>query len=312
MTSSRALLTGAVLGVAASFIPATSAHDGLPPQEQQPAAAVVIPPPVAGFPIGWCIRARPEVFDDAKRAGFEYVELALQDVLSLSDAEFETLRAQLESTGLRALSGYNPIPADLKIVGASLDRANEEAHLRKLLSRAAALKLTYIIFNSGASWRVPDGVAVDEGFAQLAAFARRFAESAARERITVLVEPLRSTDSNLITTVGEALRLVDAVKQPNFAMMVDYSFLTIQGEAPSVLVAAGSRLKHVHLANPANKRTYPMDERESDYASFFAVLKRMGYRGGLSVHATTSAFASDAPRAIGFLRRAASDLRGKD
>ena len=309
MKPCRAVLAGAVLGVATSFVPATTAHDGVLPQEQ-PASTVVVPPPVAGFPIGWCIRARPEAFNDAKRAGFEYVELALQDVLSLSNADFETLRAEFASTGLRALSGYNPIPADLKIVGPDLDRVKEEAHLRTLLNRAAALKLTYIIFNSGGSWRVPEGMAVDEAYAQLTAFAGRLAQAAARDHITVVVEPLRSTDSNLITTVGEALRLVESVNQPNFAMMVDYSFLTIQGEAPSVLLPAGSRLKHVHLANPANKRTYPMDERESDYASFFAVLKRMGYRGGLSVHATTSAFASDAPRAISFLRRAASDLRG--
>jgi sugar phosphate isomerase/epimerase len=309
MKTCRAVLAGAALGVATSFVIHTSAHEAVLRQEQ-PGSPVAVPPPVTGFPIGWCIRARPEAFNDAKRAGFEYVELALQDVFGLSNADFETLRAELESTGLRALSGYNPIPADLKIVGPDLDRVKEEAHLRTLLNRAAALKLTYIIFNSGASWRVPDGVAVDDAFAQLTAFARRFAEAAARDHITVLVEPLRSTDSNLITTVGDALRLVETVNQPNFAMMADYSFLTIQGEAPSVLVAAGSRLKHVHLANPANKRTYPMDERESDYAAFFAVLKRIGYRGGMSVHATTSAFATDAPRAIAFLRRAAADLRG--
>ena len=201
MKTCGAVLAGAALGVATSFVTPSSAHDAALPQEQ-PASAVVVPPPVTGFPIGWCIRARPEVFNDAKRVGFEYVELALQDVLGLSNAEFETLRAELESTGLRALSGYNPIPAELKIVGPDLDRVKEETHLRTLLSRAAALKLTYIIFNSGGSWRVPDGVAVDDAFAQLTAFARRFAEAAARDHITVLVEPLRSTDSNLITTVA--------------------------------------------------------------------------------------------------------------
>jgi hypothetical protein len=38
------------------------------------------------------------------------------------------------------------------------------------------------------------------------------------------------------------------------------------------------------------------------------VLKQIGYRGGLSVHAGTSAFAVDAPRAIGLLRTHARDL----
>jgi sugar phosphate isomerase/epimerase len=51
-----------------------------------------------------------------------------------------------------------------------------------------------------------------------------------------------------------------------------------------------------------------MDERESDYESFFKTLKLIGYRGGLSVHASTSSFDSDAQRAITFLRRRAQWL----
>jgi D-psicose/D-tagatose/L-ribulose 3-epimerase len=206
------------------------------------------------------------------------------------------------------LSGYNPIPSDLKLVGPDADRARQDAHLDLLLRRAAALELRFLIFNSGAAWRVPDGVSADAAFADLAAFARRFAEAAARRNITVLVEPLRSTDSNMITTVSDALRLITTVNHPSFALMVDYSFLRIQKEDMNALRDAGRHLRHVHIANPSNPRTYPMDPQESDYASFFRVLKEIGYRGGLSVHAGTAAFLTDAPRAIVFLRTQAREL----
>src|SRR5690349_21470607 len=72
-----------------------------------------VPPPVPGIPIGWCIRAKAPVFADAKWAGFEYVELALQDVLPLTDDDFAKLNAELQKLNLRALSGYNPIPKEL-------------------------------------------------------------------------------------------------------------------------------------------------------------------------------------------------------
>ena len=205
----------------------------------------------------------------------------------MSDAEFQTLAAQLSTHRLRALSGYNPIPGDLKLVGPDLDRTKQEAHIHHLLARASALTLTYVILKSGASWRVHDGFPADEAFGQLAAFGRHFAAAAAQHGITVLVEPLRGTDSNMITTVAGALGLVNAVNHLSFEMMVDYSFLTIQNEDAAVLLAAGSHLKHGHLVNPAAKRTYPMDDSESDYASFFKVLKQMGNRDGLSVHAST-------------------------
>jgi sugar phosphate isomerase/epimerase len=270
-----------------------------------------VPPPVAGYPVGWCIRARTNAFAEARWAGFEFVELAMQDVLGLSDEDFGRLSGDLQARGLRVLSGYNPIPRELKVVGPEADAVKLDQHLDHLLSRAAALKLSYVIFNSGAAWRVPEGVSAEDGFKQLAAFSRRFAEAAGRRGITVLIEPLRSTDSNQITTIAEALKLVGAVDHPNFQMMVDYSFLMIQKDDLRALLGAAKHLRHVHLANPAANRTYPMDGSESDYAVFFSVLKQMNYRGGLSVHAGTQAFTNDAPRAIRFLRQQARTLAGE-
>ncbi len=271
---------------------------------------VVPPPPVAGYPIGWCIRAKPEVFADAKKAGYEFVELALQDVLSLSDEDFTKLAARLDEIGLSAWSGYNSVPKELKLVGPEVDQAKLDLHLAKLLSRAAALKLRFLILNSGPSWKMPDGMKPEDGLAELAAFGRKFAKAASSHGITVLVEPLRTTDSNQITTIDEAVKLVEAVDHPHFAMMVDYSFITIQQDNPANLMKAAKHLRHIHIANPANKRRYAMADDESDYASFFRVLKQIGYRGGLSVHGGTTpeAWSSDASRAITFLRAKAKEL----
>jgi len=273
-------------------------------------AEIKVPPPVPGIPIGWCIRARPEVFAQAKWAGFEYVELALQDVLPLDDAKFLELAAELQKLNLRALSGYNPVPRDMKLVGPEVDQAKLDAHLERLLTRAAALKLTYLVLNSAGNWRVPDGFEREKAFRQLAEFSRRFAEGAGRHNLTVLIEPMRGADSNMITDIAEALKLVQTVDHPNFAMMVDYSFLTIQKDDPKGLLAVGKHLKNVHIANPAANRTYPFSDTDSDYAAFFKVLKEIGYRGGISIHGGTQAFSNDAPRSITFLRGKAKQLTG--
>lgn len=302
----RAIALGVLAAGVAGPVVASRTHpsDGLVTRAQ----AVALPP-VPGFPVGWCIRARADVFADAKRAGFEYVELALQDVLGLPDQEFEQLAADLKRLDLRASSGYNPVPADLKLVGPEIDRTRQDAHLALVVRRAARLGLPFLIFNSGASWRVPDQFSRAAAQAQLLDFARRFSAAAADHNITVLVSPLRSSDSNLMTTIAETVEFVRAVGRPNVGLMVDYSFLRIQKDDPSALVAAGPMLRHVHIANPGvTPRAYPMDEKESDYATFFAVLKQIGYRGGLSVHAGTNSFATEAPRAIDFLRRRAQEL----
>jgi len=280
-------------------------------QAETPNPASSLPPPVDGLPVGWCIRAKPEVFADAKAAGFEYVELALQDVLPLTDENFAKLKATLEQLNLPARSGYNPVPKEIKLVGPDVDEAKQSAHVDHLLARAAELKLKFIVLNSAASWRVPEGFDHEKAFGQLADFSRRFAEAADKKGIVLLIEPMRGTDANMITNIAEALKLVETVGRPNFQMMVDYSFLTIQQDDPRNLLTVGDHLRNVHISNPAANRSYPMNDGESDYAAFFRVLKQIHYRGGLSVHGGTQSFTNDAPRAITFLRGKARELAGQ-
>jgi sugar phosphate isomerase/epimerase len=261
--------------------------------------------PVPGIPIGWCTRANTTTIDQAKAVGFEYVELALQDVLSLSNDEFTKFAQHLAASGIPARSGYNPLPNTLKLVGAEVDEEKQDAHLQTVLARAAKLKLQYVILNSAGAWRVPDGFPPAQAFAQLAQFCRRFADQAAPLGITVLIEPQRTRDTNMIITITEALALVQAVNRPSFQLMVDYSFLRIQKDDLKELLKVGDHLKDVHLANPEANRTYPLATGESNYAEFFALLKQIGYRGGLSVHAGTNAFETEAPKAIAFLREMA-------
>jgi sugar phosphate isomerase/epimerase len=266
-----------------------------------------IPPPVPGYPIGWCIRAKGSAPDDAVTAGFEYVELALQDVLDLPDAAFAEAATRFEKLGIPALTGYNFLPDDLKVVGPDADVAKQDAHLARALPRLQKLGLKYVVWNSGPSRRAPEGLPREKAWKDLVAFGKRFARAAGKHGLTVLVQPLRSTDTNMVTKVGEALELVKAVGARNFAMLVDYSFMTIEKEDPAVLRKAGKALRHVWISNP-NGRGYPMDAGDADYTAFFSALQAIDYRGGISVHARTDNFFADAPRALRFLRQSTTAL----
>jgi hypothetical protein len=62
-----------------------------------------IAPPVPGYPVGWCIRANGSAPEEADLAGFEYVELALQDVNDLSDEDFDKLASRLQKLAAAGL-----------------------------------------------------------------------------------------------------------------------------------------------------------------------------------------------------------------
>jgi D-psicose/D-tagatose/L-ribulose 3-epimerase len=272
-----------------------------------------LPPPVPGFPIGRCVRVigvtAPE---DAKTVGFEYVELALQDILPLSEQEFAQTVTRIRALGIPALSGYGFLPADLKVVGPEVDKAVEKArvdeHLRHGLLRAARLGLKLVVFGNlnGQSRNAPAGFSRDTAWKQLVDFGQRAATEAKKHGLIVLIEPLPARSTNLINTVAEALELIRAVRHPHFQMLVDYSFMAQGKEDLTILHEAGRHIRQVEISNP-NGRVYPKSADEVDYGSFFRALRRGGYTGGISIHGQPTDFFTDAPRAIALLRRLAAE-----
>lgn len=251
--------------------------------------------------IGLCTQLKD--LEALKAGGFDYAELRTSEVAALSDADFAELRSRLQRLGLRVPVTNVFVPADIKLTGPSIDEARQIGYVRKAFDRLAELGTTTVIFGSGDARRFPEGFPKQQAFDQLAGFCRRIAPEARARGITIAVEPLRRQESNIVNSVAEALRLADAVSDPNLQVMVDFYHLAEEREDPGILETAAPRLRHVHMANPTG-RVYPLAWGEYDYAKFFETLRRIGYRGRLSVEAQTKDFAGEAPRAIAFLREA--------
>jgi len=253
--------------------------------------------------------------EDARKVGFEYLELALQDLLPLPEPEFATVVARLRAVGLPATSGYGFLPGDLKVLGTGLDQAAQAAIDRQLehgLSRAKRLGLSMVVFGNlnGQSRRLPAGLDRREGERQLLDFARRAAAAGRRHGITVLIEPMPPRAADLLNTVAEGVALVKQVNHPNLRLLVDFGYFIETKEDLAVLDTAAPYIRQVEIQNP-DGRVYPRRADEADYAGFFRALRRGGYRGGFSVHGKPTEFFADAPRAIALLRSlAAQHLAG--
>jgi len=240
----------------------------------------------------------------AKAAGFDYVELPVRDIARMSDEEFGRAVDAQEYVGLPTPVANNFLPADLKIAGPAVDKARQNGYLEKSLGRMSRLAVRIVVLGSGDARRVPDGFPQAEAHAQLVEFGRRAAAAARRHGIVIAVEPLRKQETNIIHTAAEGLAWVKAVDHPNFQLMVDFYHLASEKEDPGILLTAKEHIRHFHMANPKG-RVFPLDASEYDYAGFFANLRRMGFRGGMSVEAKpATTFAAEAPRTLAFLRGA--------
>lgn len=272
-------------------------------------APTVVPPSVPGFPIGRCVLVlnitSPE---DAKKAGFDYLELNLPDLLPLSDEEFGKVVARLHGIGIPLVSAYGFMPADLKLVGPSVDQAKVDAQLRRGLDRAKQIGVGMVVHGnliSGAR-SAPEGFSKAEARKQFVDFCRRAAKEGDARGITILIQPMPPSATNLINTVAEGLVLVEEINSPRLKLLVDFTTMIEAKEDFAILHKAAKHIGQIEIQNP-NGRIYPISRDESDYVGFFRALKVGDYRGGFSVHGKPGEFWVNAPKALALLRGLAAE-----
>ena len=251
--------------------------------------------------IGVCVDA--DRFEAARAAGFDYVETNASRVAALTDDDFEKLAAQVAKLRIPVAASMSFIPGSIKLTGPETDPAKQMAYVTSTLGRLNRLGVKVVVFGSGGARRVPDGFSKDEAFTQLVDFCRRIAPVARENGITVVVEPLRRQETNIINTAREGLALVRAVDRPEIKLLVDYYHLAEEGENADIIAEAGPLLAHTHIANPKG-RIFPLSLDESPYGGFFSNLCKIGYAGRLSIEASTKDFALEAPQSLALLRSA--------
>ena len=253
-------------------------------------------------PIGYCVGLKGLAL--AKAAGFDYVELGTTEIAALSDADFEAAVAQVKAAGIPTPNANLFLPGTLKLTGPEAVAPEEQmAYVKKAFARLERLGVKILCFGSGGARRVPDGFPKEQAFAQLVAFGKRIAPEARAHGITVVIEPLRRQETNIINTTAEGFALVKAVGDPNFELLVDFYHLASEQEDPKILVEAKDHIRHLHMANPQG-RVFPLTWDEFDYAPFFATLRSIGYAGRMSIEASSPDVAAQAPQSIDLLRRA--------
>jgi D-psicose/D-tagatose/L-ribulose 3-epimerase len=265
-------------------------------------------PPVAAAPTGPAVKigrcTGVDGLEETKAAGFDYAELGVASIARMTDQEFDAALAKHKAVGLPTPVANGFLPAEVRVTGPDVNPEQQVKYVRQAFSRMARLGVKTIVFGSGPARNLPDGFPREQAWQQLVEFGKRIAPEAQYHGMVVSIEPLRKQESNIINTAAEGLKLVQEVAHPNFQLMVDFYHLAIEKEDPDILIKAKDHIRHFHFANP-NDRVFPLQASEYNYDKFFQNIRKIGFRGGLSVEAKPkNGITQDGPRSVAFLRSA--------
>jgi sugar phosphate isomerase/epimerase len=235
------------------------------------------------------------------KAGCDYIELPLFQIMALRAGEREALIKTARSSGLLCRACNCFFPGSIKVAGPDVSEAAVREYARSAIDVAAALGASRIVFGSGAARNIPGDFSPAEAEKQYCAALASSADLAAPYNITLVIEPLNRMESNIINTVSDGLRLARSLNHPGVRCLADYFHFTLGNEDTAVLRTAGGWITHAHIANTLERRL-PAHPEESGYAEFIGALRQGGYTGDISIEGYAQNIEADFTRAVALLR----------
>lgn len=251
---------------------------------------------------GVCVGTDIEKMKYIKALGYDYAESHCQEIMK-KDKDYLD---RMKGTGLPVVAANCFI--GMRIVGEEKDEAKIKEYLEILFEKASYLGLRYLVFGSSGARRIPDGMSLEEGRAEIVDFLKNLVVPVAEKyNILVAIEPLRPEECNAINTVADGVEIAKRVDSPFVKVLADVAHMYVQGESMESLGDYKGWIIHAHTSNPDPdlsldcKRVFPKAADSFSQASFVNVLKSIGVQY-CSIEANVLDFESDAKEAYEVLK----------
>lgn len=133
--------------------------------------------------------------------------------------------------------------------------------------------------------------------------ALRLAARYAAPEAVVAVDHLRTAETNVVNSLAEAAAVVRDIDADGLGLTVDGYHLDEEHEDVGVVGDVASLVRHVHVCGPG--RRPPAPGEETYLMPLLSTLAGIEYTGRCSIECRWADLASEAPRAVETVRRAA-------
>ncbi len=235
--------------------------------------------------------------------GYSYIEENVGHFLVPfeSDEKFDNILSKVQKSAIPVKACNSFIPSSLKSVGPDAVHIEILGYMETAFRRAQKAGVEHIVFGSGGSRTIPDGFPREEACKQFINLCSAMAPIAAKYDVIVVLEPLNSKECNFINSVSEGGEIVEKVDHPNFRLLADIYHMLMDNEAPESIIKYGSLIKHTHVAEKEG-RAAP-GTHDENFRPYLEALKKVGYKGRMSVECNWENLESQSATAINTIRK---------
>ena len=227
-----------------------------------------------------------------KKIGYDFFEWNAASAMmpEKSEAEWAKRRDEILNAALPLRSCNGFLPGKFRLTGPNAKWDEALDYAETVCRRGDILGVKTIVFGSGGARNVPGDITAakkedrpdtEKGTEQYTEFCRILCKRIADCKVTIVIEPLRPLESNIINFVWQGLQIVEDVDSPRLQQLADIFHMISGRESACSLVKAGCRLKHCHIATKG-VRQFPGNNDTELFVPYFKALKKIGYTGGVS------------------------------
>lgn len=220
-------------------------------------------------------------FDGAqtiKDCGADFHELNLSNIAKMSDEELELRIAEAKKNGYSYEVANCMIPGEYKLTVENPDYDVIDEYLERAYSKAARLGIKVAVMGSSGARNFPEGVTYEEAFDRLVGFLKdHVAPVCEKYGIVCALENLSYGESNILNTIDESLRIVEAVGSERIKILVDFYHFGYNRDSLDSIRKAADKIVHIHVASVLNERKYPVPRDGEDYSVITDILREIGY-----------------------------------
>lgn len=221
----------------------------------------------------------------AAKAGYDYVEVALNRYATCSREEREAFRKELSDNNIPCEAANCLFPGNIKLCDESFNEKEIADYLEKAFAIANETGIDTVVFGSGASRTIAEGFPKDKALRQIEIVCKDYLDPiGAKYGITVVIEPLNKGECNIFNTVEESAAFTRKLGLKNVMCLADTYHMDVEKEPYTNVLLAKGILCHTHIANP-DGRVVPLESDVNDYTDFFASLRKIDYKGRLTIEA---------------------------
>ncbi len=232
-------------------------------------------------------------------SGFDYIDGKLNQIAAFSDEEFSSVLSLMETTPLRMERASLLYPKTMALLGREYDEKAMIRYLEKAFGRMNELSCPLVVFGSGKSRMLPEGMKWKDGFLALVSVTQLTADIAADYGIDIAIETLNRSETNMINTLTEGAALQAVVNRRNVGLLADAYHMRKEGEDMRRIILC-SPLMHTHIALKEG-RAFPREEC-AEVEEFFDALKESGYDGTMSIEGKSENVEEDSVASLKVLR----------